>query len=50
MVKLHPHDSWDSFDLVAHGVGTAHSEKAALFLHAVNLKGDLGRDLLFHLV
>ena len=39
LVELHPGDPRDSLDLVAHGVGAACSQKATLFLHAVNFKG-----------
>jgi hypothetical protein len=41
LVELHPGDSRDFLDLVAHGVGTACSQKAALFLHACNFQGEL---------
>ncbi len=47
LVIFHPHDPRNGFDFGAHGVGTARSNKAAPFFHAVNLDGDLGRKILF---
>ncbi len=49
LVKLHPGDSRDCLDFGAHGVGTAHSEKAAPLFHASHLKGYFSQELLFHL-
>ncbi len=42
LVELYPGDPRDFFDLVAHGVGTTRSQKAALFLHPGNFKGKFG--------
>ncbi len=41
LVEGHLGDARDSFDLVAHGVGAARSEDAALFLHAPDPEGKL---------
>jgi hypothetical protein len=48
LVELHPGDSRDFLDLVAHGVGTARSQNAPLFLHAVDFKGKFGQKILCH--
>jgi hypothetical protein len=48
LVELHPGDPRDFFDLGAHGVGTAGSQKAALFLHAVDFKGEFGQKVFLH--
>jgi hypothetical protein len=36
LIELHPDDAGDIANLGAHGVGTAGSEKAALFLHTLD--------------
>jgi hypothetical protein len=48
LVKLHPGDPRDFFDLVAHGVGATRSQKAALFFHPLNFKDELGQEVFFH--
>jgi hypothetical protein len=48
LVKLRPGDPRDFFDLVAHGVGAARSEKAALFLHTGDFKSKIGQKILLH--
>ena len=50
LVKLRFGDPRDFFDLVAHGVGAARSENAALFLHPLNFKGEFGQEILFHIL
>ncbi len=41
LVEGHLGDARDSLDFGAHGVGTAGSEDAALFLHAPDPEGEL---------